>query len=107
MEVGTGTGASNTGIRHGSTTGYVTYRCRCDKCRAAWAEYHRQKRQENKQRQWTGDEPWHGTAAGADYYRCSCRRCKTFRADYQKDRQQRKRQEQHEARVKGTQEEKG
>jgi hypothetical protein len=25
---------------HGKITGYVYHKCRCDDCRAAWAEYH-------------------------------------------------------------------
>ena len=26
--------------RHGSTNGYLNHRCRCVRCRAAWADWH-------------------------------------------------------------------
>jgi hypothetical protein len=28
-------------VRHGTVTGYTARRCRCDECRAAWADYMR------------------------------------------------------------------
>ena len=31
--------------RHGRTTTYKYHRCRCDECRAAWSDYHRELRQ--------------------------------------------------------------
>jgi len=27
--------------RHGSVNGYVNYLCRCQRCRKAWAKYHK------------------------------------------------------------------
>ena len=30
--------------RHGTVNGYNNLRCRCDKCRQAWAEYIRERR---------------------------------------------------------------
>lgn len=26
---------------HGTTTGFVNHKCRCDECKEAWADYHR------------------------------------------------------------------
>lgn len=31
--------------RHGTANGYVNYGCRCDKCRQAWTEYARERRE--------------------------------------------------------------
>ena len=35
---------------HGTTTGYVNHKCRCERCRAAWARYH----SEYRRKRWAG-----------------------------------------------------
>lgn len=34
-------------MRHGTTTAYVNGKCRCDKCKLAWSEYHRERKASN------------------------------------------------------------
>ena len=35
-------GYPGTAARHGTASRYVNHACRCDECRAAWREYHRE-----------------------------------------------------------------
>jgi hypothetical protein len=58
--------------KHGTTTRYYTYRCRCSKCRTAAREYMRELR--TKLRSDESGIP-HGTINGYENYGCRCDRC--------------------------------
>ena len=58
--------------KHGTTTRYYTYRCRCTKCRKAAREYMQTLRA--KMRQTPEGEIPHG-ASGYENYGCRCEIC--------------------------------
>lgn len=58
--------------KHGTTTRYYTYKCRCTKCRKAAREYMRTLRAQLKAA--PGSEIPHG-ASGYENYGCRCEIC--------------------------------
>ena len=63
--------------RHGTVNGYGNLRCRCDDCRAAWAEYFRGLRAARTARGLPPDDPRHGTQNGYNNCGCRCTDCTT------------------------------
>jgi hypothetical protein len=60
---------------HGTLHGYVYYRCRCERCKAARLSWQRDYRARHLDRLPDGDER-HGTAAGYANYGCHCDACR-------------------------------
>jgi hypothetical protein len=67
--------------RHGLTSSYTNHGCRCEQCRAAWAEYCRNRRQE---RSLPTDDPRHGKDSTYQNYGCRCRQCSEAHAAYRR-----------------------
>lgn len=62
--------------RHGTANGYNNAKCRCEKCRQAWADYvsvQRQKREGRSKKD--GSSPKHGSSATYTNWRCRCDDC--------------------------------
>jgi hypothetical protein len=64
--------------RHGTTVGYAVDKCRCDRCRAAIAEYQRTRPRPIL----TPGDPRHGTANGYGNLGCRCQPCRDANAVY-------------------------
>jgi hypothetical protein len=72
--------------RHGTTTGYVTpYRCRCDRCRAAWAAWTAQRNSQRRQLLAEGVDVEHGSRSTYGNWGCRCRPCKDAANVYRRD----------------------
>jgi hypothetical protein len=69
--------------RHGTLNGYTNLYCRCAACRAAWAKYYDETRENRSGRLWKSDVE-HGTASAYSNWRCRCRACTTAWADYKR-----------------------
>lgn len=61
--------------KHGTTTRYYTYKCRCSKCRKAAREYMRELRVRLRDQAVTEGKIPHGTVNGYENYGCRCERC--------------------------------
>jgi hypothetical protein len=57
---------------HGTRHAYTNGKCRCDQCKTANAEYHREFRQKRR----GVEPPEHGTISAYTNYGCRCDRCK-------------------------------
>lgn len=57
---------------HGTSGGYTNHKCRCDKCKAAFAAYMAKFRERVKD---NVPEHVHGTAGGYTNYSCRCVKC--------------------------------
>lgn len=72
-------------IKHGTTRAYLTYKCRCDLCKAASAAAQRR----YVERQMTIDkdpaDPRHGTTSFYSNHACRCEPCKAAWAKSVKD----------------------
>lgn len=62
---------------HGTHNMYLTYKCRCDLCREAEAEYNRKRLGWNKRA-----PPIHGTRTMYEAYKCRCDSCKEAMKEY-------------------------
>jgi hypothetical protein len=74
-------------VAHGTATAYNRHKCRCEDCRAAWAEVMRRYRNSSG----TRSKAEHGTRSkyvGG----CRCDGCRKANSDYQSERQRLKRQ---------------
>ena len=69
---------------HGSPSTYNNHKCRCSRCRSAWADYQYELREQRESRL---DSPAvvHGRPTTYSNWRCRCRDCTTAWADYQSD----------------------
>ena len=74
--------------RHGTNNGYSNLKCRCPRCRAAWAATVQKDRHARKV-----PDHVHGTENGYTNYRCRCTPCKTAWATATSDRRQARREE--------------
>jgi hypothetical protein len=96
-----------TAFSHGTANGYNNHRCRCDACRAAWAEYQASRRTpcpagcgrlvhsrgdtKRKCHTCTHSRPIkHGTASGYENRGCRCDDCRTAASAARKERKQRR-----------------
>lgn len=59
--------------KHGTTTRYYNYKCRCTRCKKAAREYARTLRERLRQTP-TAEIP-HGTVNGYQNYGCRCEKC--------------------------------
>ena len=73
--------------RHGTRNGYTNLTCRCDRCRAAWADYVYGIR---RRRAAFEDVPEHGTLNGYVNYRCRCDDCRAASNEYKRRRRARR-----------------
>lgn len=80
---------ANDDSRHGTTSGYLTHRCRCDRCRTA-------NRIARKARKLSADDHRHGTVNGYVNFNCRCEKCRAALREYDNTRlrEYRKRPEQ-------------
>ena len=63
---------------HGTTNGYNNLKCRCEACRAAWAEFCAEMRMVRRIKLLSGDgAPTHGKASTYGNYGCRCQPCTT------------------------------
>ena len=60
--------------KHGTTSGYSYYGCRCTVCKTAYSEYGRNRRFYNPKTLAT-DSDKHGTVNGYLHYNCRCEPC--------------------------------
>lgn len=69
---------------HGTESGYSYWRCRCERCRKAWATAHAAHRDDAR----SAPVPrrHHGTRYGYTYYACRCFPCRQAQSDYSKAR---------------------
>lgn len=58
--------------RHGTVNGYAHLRCRCQRCRAAWAAHCQQQRDARSQR----EAPVHGRQSTYTNWKCRCAACR-------------------------------
>jgi hypothetical protein len=72
-----------TAIPHGTASGYVNHRCRCDDCRAAASEYRRAWRA--RARLLPVKQIPHGTRNGYLNYGCRCYPCHLAKAAYDRE----------------------
>lgn len=79
-------------LKHGSTSTYGNYKCRCAECTAAHREACRKWRRERLNRRVLVDgdlvhpDADHGTYNAYTNYGCQCALCRTARAEYVKER---------------------
>lgn len=69
--------------RHGTITGYMNHRCRCDDCKQAASTYTRERRN----RGLPIPEHSHGSNSTYVNYRCRCQPCKDAHAAYHRQYQ--------------------
>jgi len=69
--------------RHGTRNGYVNLGCRCDACRAAWAEYFKTYRRRER-RGLSADDPRHGKYSSYSNHGCRCNACRKAWTTYQR-----------------------
>ena len=63
--------------RHGSANGYNNLKCRCDRCKDAWAVYVAKQRLTRSGRSRKGQaSPTHGREATYSNWLCRCAQCK-------------------------------
>lgn len=60
---------------HGTTGGYTNHKCRCDGCRAAWAEYTRGIKARRASTLKDANDPRHGKASFYGNHGCRCIDC--------------------------------
>lgn len=72
--------------RHGTTSTYTNYGCRCDDCRVAWSAYMRTASKRRHERGLEPGDPRHGKASSYSNYRCRCGACRDAWAAYQRSR---------------------
>lgn len=75
--------------RHGTANGYSNHKCRCKKCRAAWAEYTKQLKIVRKKKLKTNKNVVHGRASTYGNHGCRCKKCTTAWTEYFQHRRNR------------------
>ena len=71
------------GAPHGTLSGYGWHKCRCDRCRAAYAKYRREGLRKRKE---AGKTPAKHGRYGYTGYGCRCEVCVEANTQYSRDR---------------------
>lgn len=71
--------------RHGTPGGYTNWRCRCSRCKGAWAAHVREQRAQRKARGLPPDDPRHGRRTSYSNWNCRCLACTLAWAAYRRE----------------------
>ena len=69
-------------IPHGTYSGYMRHKCRCEPCKAAGAAYRRKRRGAPRPK----PTLQHGTRKGYNSFKCRCEPCKAAQSEYHSNR---------------------